>query len=159
MFQLIFFVWAFGASLMFLVTLLLGLSLREHWAKGDTIFLHLAACLTMAVVWPYTAFEMMGIHDFDFAIPYERYPRKGEGKKAGMERLKKLIRSEADYRAFCQAVDNYAALCKAEGRERSYIKYWSTFVNNYTDYLDPEISEQPPSGNVDQLQRVLKGEL
>lgn len=91
---------------------------------------------------------------FDFEAIYALYPRRGEGKKAGMLRLQQIILTQADYERFRQAVLNYAALCASERREPRYIKHWKTFVNNYEDYLDVQ---QPPM--IDQLQRVLRGDL
>lgn len=92
----------------------------------------------------------------DFEEIYAHYPRRGEGKKAGMEKLKKSIKTRAEYERFCRAVMNYVALCNMERRDRQYIKHWSTFCNNWEDY---EELEAPASGVVSQLQRVMKGTL
>lgn len=92
---------------------------------------------------------------FDFDILYARYPNK-EGKKRGFEKLKKTIKTEAEYRAFVSALDNYIKLCKEKDRIRGgFVKMWSTFVNNWTDYLE-EISS---TSTRSQLERIQKGEL
>jgi hypothetical protein len=95
--------------------------------------------------------------DFDFEAIYARYPRKGEGKKAGMKRLKERIKTAADYANFERAVENYVRICIADKRDRKYVKLWVTFVNNYEDYVVVDPPDLPPA--VDQLQRILKGEL
>lgn len=81
-----------------------------------------------------TPVEKKGV--FDFEVIYKLYPRKGEGKAAGMKRLTKVIRTDEQYMDLANAVKNYVDLCKMNGTERKYIKMWSTFVNNYEDYLD-----------------------
>lgn len=94
--------------------------------------------------------------DFDFECLYARYPRK-EGKRQGMDKLRRMIRTQAEYESFATAVDNYIQLCHDERRDRKYVKLWSTFVNNYTDY----ICEMSPalSGNEAQIERILRGEI
>ena len=72
---------------------------------------------------------------YDFELVYKLYPRK-EGKLAGFKKLQKTIKNEEQYILLVQAVQNYAKLCQAEGRERQYIKMWSTFCNNWQDYVD-----------------------
>lgn len=96
---------------------------------------------------------------FDFESIYARYPRK-EGKKRGMDALKKTILTPEDYQRFSDAVDKYCAICRRDRREDRYIKHWSTFVTSWEDYADQGTSPPPPSSpNADQLQRILKGEL
>ena len=92
----------------------------------------------------------------DFDSLYARYPRK-EGRKRGMEILRKSIKTEAEYQAFAGAMDNYLALCKREKREAKYLLHWKTFVNNWTDYLQ-EIEPAKPEA-LSQMERILKGDL
>lgn len=92
----------------------------------------------------------------DFDALYKRYPRK-EGRKRGMEILRKSIKTEAEYQAFAGAMDNYLALCKREKREAKYLLHWKTFVNNWTDYLQ-EIEAAKPEA-LSQMERILKGDL
>lgn len=95
---------------------------------------------------------------FDFESLYQRYPRK-EGKKRGMDRLRKTIQTKAEYQAFATAVDAYVRLCRDENREPRYIKHWATFVNNWTDYLEQGVSAPQVNPRLTQLERILKGEL
>lgn len=92
----------------------------------------------------------------DFEGLYRTYPRR-EGKAAGMKKLRSTIKTEAEYLAFKGAMEAYIKLVKDRKSELQYIKQWVTFVNNWTDYLEDHST--PPSSPLDQLQRVLKGEL
>lgn len=94
---------------------------------------------------------------FDFETPYLKYPRRGEGKKNGMLRLQQTIKTEDQYKLFCQALDNYVELCRAEKRQRKFVLLWKTFVNNWEDYL--ELDGPPDNDNDNQLMRILKGEI
>jgi hypothetical protein len=78
------------------------------------------------------------VQTFDFESVYQLYPRKGEGKKAGMMKLERDITTEAKFERFKKAVENYAYLCRTRGTEREYVKMWSTFVNNWEDYENAE---------------------
>lgn len=93
---------------------------------------------------------------FDFEILYDRYPRR-EGKQKGFLYLKRSVTTAAEYAAFERAIENYIALCIAEKRERQYIKIWSTFCNNWKDYV--VIDAGPASSNLSQLQRIMQGDL
>lgn len=101
--------------------------------------------------------------DFDFESIYKTYPNK-EGKKAGMEKLKKTIKTQAEFDAFKAALSNYLELCRRLGRIPLYVKQWKTFVGSWTDYLDPGIlppeAPKDKSGkNLSQLERISKGQL
>jgi hypothetical protein len=97
---------------------------------------------------------------FDFDALYVTYPNK-EGKKVGMEKLRKIIITEKDYENFRLALANYLELCRIRGRiDGGFVKMWSTFVNNYEDYIDPSIvPSEPKSKNISQLERIAKGQL
>lgn len=75
------------------------------------------------------------IKKLEFA--YKIYPRK-EGKLAGFKRLQKNIKTRDEIDQLVQAVKNYAELCKIEGREKCYIKMWSTFCTNWQDYVEAD---------------------
>lgn len=76
---------------------------------------------------------------FDFETPYQKfYPRKGEGKTKGMNRLKETITTKEQYDQWCIAIENYAKLCEQENRPKEYIKMFVTFVNNWQDYVSAE---------------------
>jgi len=65
--------------------------------------------------------------DFDFEKIYSAYPRK-IGKAIGIERLKKTIKSQEDYLALQDAVNNYALECRQNASEEKYIKHFSSFI-------------------------------
>jgi hypothetical protein len=65
--------------------------------------------------------------DFDFEKIYSEYPRK-VGKAVGIDRLKKMIKTETDYQALNDAVQNYALECDLNGTEEKYIKHFSSFI-------------------------------
>lgn len=81
---------------------------------------------------------------FDFETPYQKYPRK-LGKKKGIEKIKREIKTEQRYNLFCQAVNNYALYVEHEAVESKYIKHFSTFVGCWEDW----ITYQRPLGPVD----------
>lgn len=76
---------------------------------------------------------------FNFEAAYRRYPRK-EGKKAGLKKLCASVKDQATYDLFVRAVENYARLCAKNKTELKYIKQFSTFVNNWEDWVDPDKS-------------------
>jgi hypothetical protein len=66
---------------------------------------------------------------------YELYPRK-EGKAKGIEKLLAQITSERDIDSFRSAVKKYNKLC--QGKERNFIKHFSSFAECWQDYVDEE---------------------
>ncbi len=94
--------------------------------------------------------------EFDFESLYARYPRH-EGKKAGMAKLAKTIKTTDQYRDLERALENYVCQCIADKTERKFVKHWGTFCNNWTDYV--MVDAPAPTGTVSQLQRIMKGEL
>lgn len=75
---------------------------------------------------------------YDFEVLYQAYPRKGEGKTRGMQKLKKDIKSDEDYVLLGRAVENIVAIYKRNKTERQYMKMWSTFCNNWRDYINED---------------------
>lgn len=77
---------------------------------------------------------------------YGLYPRK-EGKKAGLEKLRRLLRDADDpaelLRDIALAIKNYVRLCKEENRDPTKIKHFGTFVNNWTDYRIENLRPAP----------------
>ena len=55
--------------------------------------------------------------------------------------MKRVIKDEVDYKLFGVALENYLSLCKKENTEIKYYKNWSTFVNQYEDYLEVELDD------------------
>lgn len=78
---------------------------------------------------------------FDIEALYQAYPRK-VGKTKGIEKLKKIIKSESDYQNVKTSIENYAGLVKAEQTDKKYIKHFSSFISNWEDYLEIEPSER-----------------
>lgn len=75
---------------------------------------------------------------YDFEAVYLLFPRKGAGKKVGMDRCRRMIRSEKKYQSLLEATRNYALLVRREKTEMKYIMQFSTFMNRWEDYLLPE---------------------
>lgn len=76
---------------------------------------------------------------FDLEFIYAEYPRK-EGKKAGVEKLKKIIKSQEKYNQVLLAVRNYKK--STYGTEIKFIKQFSSFVSVWEDYLVIENKSQ-----------------
>lgn len=72
--------------------------------------------------------------DLAFDAVYKEYPRK-EGKKAGYKVFSKL--SESDIGRLKIAISNYKTKLRNDKTETKYIKQFSTFMNNWEDYLEP----------------------
>lgn len=88
---------------------------------------------------------------FDLEFIYQAYPRK-EGKKIGLERLEKIITSQEIYDQVLLAVNNYAKI--KQGEDLKFIKQFSSFVSNWTDYLEIQLSEQEKSiANIERIQQ------
>lgn len=68
---------------------------------------------------------------------YTIYPRK-IGRKAGLAKLKKDIKSSQDYANFGEAVENYKDYIARTRTDAKFVKHFSTFVNNWQDWIDPE---------------------
>jgi hypothetical protein len=84
---------------------------------------------------------------FDFAVVYERYPRK-KGKARGLISLKAQVRSAAEYQAVLRGVDAYAEEVARERTEAEFIPYFSTWVNEkrWLDYTERQTGNGQPSG-------------
>lgn len=68
---------------------------------------------------------------------YKKFPRK-EGKTPGMKTLVKKIHTEQDLLRLDQAVEHYVAFCERKGRAGEFVLMWSTFTNQFEDWLDPD---------------------
>lgn len=69
---------------------------------------------------------------FDLELIYSHYPKK-EGKKAGMDRLKKIIKNQETYDKVLSAVKNYSDKTKFD--DIKFIKHFSSFISVWEDYL------------------------
>lgn len=74
---------------------------------------------------------------FDFESIYQDFPRK-MGKSRGLEICKKKITTEKDFEDLKFAVKRYREHIEREGRPAEYILYFSTFMNQWRDWLNPE---------------------
>lgn len=71
---------------------------------------------------------------------YKDYPRK-EGKQTGLNTAKANILSQNDISNLKIAVDQYRAFCKRKARKGEFVLMFSTFMNQWTDWLDPKHGE------------------
>ena len=69
---------------------------------------------------------------------YNAYPKK-VGKKNGMAKLEKLIKTEKVFREVLDGAKNYSDACKTAGTSKKYIKNFSTWVNG--ECWEDEISD------------------
>jgi len=74
---------------------------------------------------------------FDFEKLYVLYPRH-QGKKIGIERCKRLIKTEKAYSDLNIAINHYFDHCHERNLEVQYIMLFSTFMNQWEDWLDPQ---------------------
>lgn len=74
---------------------------------------------------------------FDLEAIYALYPRKGDGKAKGIERLKAQIKNRETYEQALLAVRHYAEKTEAEQTPLQYVKQFSTWCNkHWRDYVD-----------------------
>lgn len=74
---------------------------------------------------------------FDFETVYYLYPRK-IGKKIGIERCKRFIKTEEQYSDLLKALDNYRRYCTEESLEPRFIKHFSSWMNSYEDWISDD---------------------
>lgn len=72
---------------------------------------------------------------FDFESLYELYPRK-LGKKQGIEKAKRQVKTPEQFDNLKRAVRRYAAYCASMKLEASYIRYFSSFMTSWEDWID-----------------------
>jgi hypothetical protein len=71
---------------------------------------------------------------------YALYPRK-EGKTPGIKRLAPQLKTAKDLEDAKQAARNYAARVAKEGREIKHIKLFSSWVSEWSDWVNPETTQ------------------
>ena len=81
-----------------------------------------------------------GVATFDFEKIYKSYPRK-KGKGDGLRKCALQIRTQDDYDKLTLAVVNFKSDMTNEGREINKILYFSTFMNNWRDFVEIEESQ------------------
>lgn len=74
---------------------------------------------------------------FDFDSLYKKYPRK-EGKQKGLAICKVQIKTDEDFNLLSKAIDQYTLHVQKNATEGKYIKHFSTFMNGWRDWVDPE---------------------
>lgn len=79
---------------------------------------------------------------FDLLAIYERYPNK-KGKAKGLEKLKALVNTQADYEAVMLGVASYAEEVKRNRTEPKYVKHFDAWVNGrrWEDYAAQHSAE------------------
>lgn len=81
---------------------------------------------------------------FDFEGVYrQHYPRK-EGKQRGMELCEEQVTTPAKFEAWTRAVKNYAAIVASENRDPDKIKFFSSFMACWTEYVDAAPARASP---------------
>lgn len=78
--------------------------------------------------------------DLSFAAVYAAYPRK-RGKTPGLKLCARLIKTPDQLDDLRRAVENYARRCRIEGIPPDKRMHFSTFMGQWTDFLEPEAPE------------------
>lgn len=65
---------------------------------------------------------------FDLEYIYQHYPKK-QGKKKGIEKLSKIIKTQDTFDLILQGAKKYSEYCAENNTESRYIKQFSTWVN------------------------------
>jgi len=91
-----------------------------------------------------------GRYDYpkDFEELYALYPDSKGTKKAGWRKWANRRRNNVPQEKLVKAVENYAAECKNDNKEKKYIKHLSTFLGpdeHWREYLNRDISENTGS--------------
>lgn len=84
--------------------------------------------------------ECLGLPKADrlnFEQIYQAYPRKIK-KGLGFQRLKAQVKTEAQFIRLVKAVENYRAHCEREKLESKFIQHFSTWANQWEDWVDSE---------------------
>ncbi len=82
---------------------------------------------------------------FDFEALYQTYPRK-KGKTRGVERLKALVKNEAEFQSVKRGLECFIADERRNGTKPNFFPYFSTWVNEkrWLDYTE----KQPANGTL-----------
>lgn len=99
---------------------------------------------------------------FDFEIPYSTYPLK-KGKTPAFKKLARDVKTDTDFENLKKATSNYAEEIRLNNTPPQFIKHFSTFANQWRDWVDfvPSAkgkSAQPLTDHfTDQYQRLVVG--
>lgn len=96
----------------------------------------------------------------DLESAYKLYPRK-QGKSPAIRKLKTQIKTEQDLSDLTKAIKNYAAFCHRENKELQFVMLFSTFANQWRDWLDSETGTVKilPSDGLTEEQKQIKAEM
>lgn len=72
---------------------------------------------------------------FDFESIYVHYPRKA-GKKQGIEKAKRQVKTREQFDNLKRAIQRYAAYCVEKKLAPEYIRYFSSFMTAWEDWLE-----------------------
>lgn len=88
---------------------------------------------------------------------YQGYPRK-LGKSPGMKIARAKIRSLEGAEALKQAIWNYRKHLEKEKTESQYVLYFSTFMRQWTDWLDENHGAVDSFSDKRSILEILEGE-
>lgn len=88
---------------------------------------------------------------------YAIYPRK-MGKTRGMKTLKKISDNKDELLKLKQAVENYKKYCSITNKTLIYIKLWSTFANEWEEWVDIDLTAFQPQNQKTDIGAILRGE-
>lgn len=100
--------------------------------------------------------------DFNLNLIYQEYPRRrGQTNKGkGLEKLKKLIKTEADFELALAAVRGYRAHLVSQGKVNTeFVKMFSSFWDAQGDWKEWAAARSSESLITDDLIKQAKGEL
>lgn len=84
---------------------------------------------------------------------YKAYPRK-MGKKLGMMKLKQLVKTKEVFDQVMLSITNYSRYIEENQTESRYIKYFSSFITSWEDWL--EYPDEISVDNKNENERMLK---
>lgn len=73
----------------------------------------------------------------EFESLYRIFPRK-EGKQKGLASCKAQIKTREDFELLQGAINRYIKYCAKNSVEPRFVKHFSTFMNSWRDWLDPD---------------------
>ena len=79
--------------------------------------------------------DLLPTDKLDFRAIYEKYPRK-LGKQKGLQKLKRIVRTENDYKRLEDALKLYLQYIKDNDVETKFIRHFDTWVNSWEDWLE-----------------------
>lgn len=82
----------------------------------------------------------------DLLAVYRQYPRK-DGKGTGLTKLRSTIRTPSALADLRRAMTAYVAKWRADKLDVQYTPHFSTWVNNWKQWLDPEVARPLAAGS------------